>query len=217
MSPLSHEQYLSLRGSAELLEADHHGDKVLRLADASILKLFRRKRWISSSLLRPYAARFAGNAKALEDRQIPCPKVIAIYNINSIKRTAVHYWPLPGMTLRQCISQLYEHEVSVLFYKLGAFIARLHDKGVYFRSLHFGNVVYTEDTELGLIDIADMHCSHKPLNRNKRKRNFQHMLRYPADTQHLLQHKNELITGYCDHLPHQLREHFAEYLNRKIK
>jgi hypothetical protein len=46
------------------------------LADGSYLKLFRRKRLISSAAWYPYAQRFADNALALAAREHPLPRVI---------------------------------------------------------------------------------------------------------------------------------------------
>ena len=65
MRVIDYPSYLQLRDNAEVLEADGHGDKVLRLRDGSFLKLFRRKRLISSAALFPYAERFARNASEL--------------------------------------------------------------------------------------------------------------------------------------------------------
>ena len=86
---MEHSAYLALRENATVLEADGSGDKVLLLEDGTILKLFRRKRLISSALLFPYAQRFADNIDALKKRGIPCPDVIATYRIASISRDAV--------------------------------------------------------------------------------------------------------------------------------
>jgi tRNA A-37 threonylcarbamoyl transferase component Bud32 len=127
MTPLSHEQYLLLRDKAEVLEADYHGEKVLRLADGNMLKLFRRKRLLSSAALYPYAQRFANNADTLERRGIPCPKILNVFRIAQIQRDAVHYAPLPGITLRQIDD---EPTRSRLRPQLGEFIAQLHAKGV---------------------------------------------------------------------------------------
>lgn len=44
MQAFDHAHYLDLVQGAEVLEADGTGDKVLRLRDGSMLKLFRRKR-----------------------------------------------------------------------------------------------------------------------------------------------------------------------------
>lgn len=179
MHPMEHSAYLALRENATVLEADGSGDKVLLLEDGTILKLFRRKRLISSALLFPYAQRFADNIDALKKRGIPCPEVIATYRIASISRDAVRYTPLPGLTVRQVLK---EHgESAPLRAELGTFIAHLHDRGVYFRSLHLGNVILTPEAKLGLIDISDMKCQRRPLSDSKRLRNFQHLLRYKED------------------------------------
>ena len=42
MDVLDHPAFLALTTGADVLEQDAHGDKVLRLADGSFVKLFRR-------------------------------------------------------------------------------------------------------------------------------------------------------------------------------
>lgn len=189
MQTLDHARYLTLREGADVLEADRTGDKVLRLTDGSMLKLFRRKRLFSSALWSPYAQRFADNCVALHERKIECPQVLQLYRIPSISRDAVHYDPLPGNTLRQLIET---SEGEDLQGQLGEFIARLHDRGVYFRSAHLGNVVLTPEKTLGLIDIADLRIYRKPLRKSLRLRNFKHMLRYPVDRAWLLTNRQFL-------------------------
>ena len=179
MQTLEHDDYLALRAGADVLERDRYGDKVLRLADGSYLKLFRRKRLISSAAWYPYAQRFADNALALAERGIPCPDVIAVHRIPSIRRDAVRYRPLEGRTLRQIIRE--GAEPPRLRAQLGEFVARLHAKGVYFRSLHLGNVVLTPEGALGLIDIADLRPALRPVPAHRRRRNLQHMLRDTQD------------------------------------
>lgn len=184
MQALDHSTYLALREGAQVLEADGSGDKVLRLRDGHMLKLFRRKRLLSSALFFPYAQRFAHNAATLTGLGIPSPQVIATYRIASIARDAVYYQPLPGQTLRQLLDDA--AHAQTLRTQLGRFVARLHEQGVYFRSLHLGNVVLTPEQELGLIDIADLRCQRRALRDSQRERNFHHMLRYPQDRQWLL-------------------------------
>ncbi|MBD8492865.1 toluene tolerance protein [Pseudomonas syringae] len=184
MQALDHARYLDLVQGAEVLEADGTGDKVLRLVDGSMLKLFRRKRLISSAAWYPYATRFADNCQVLAQRAVPCPQVRCVFRIAAIERDAVHYTPLPGQTLRQLL-----HDVSrddELRRQLGCFIAYLHEKGIYFRSAHLGNVVLTPEGTLGLIDIADMKTYRQPLRKALRLRNFKHMLRYTEDRHWLL-------------------------------
>ena len=68
---LSAVDYQALRAGAVVLEADGFGEKVLQLADGRILKLFRRKRLLSSALYYPYARRFADNAHKLAAIGVP--------------------------------------------------------------------------------------------------------------------------------------------------
>lgn len=216
MQAIDHSTYEALRKGAHVLEADGSGDKVLRLADGRMLKLFRRKRLLSSALFFPYAQRFADNTRALELRGIPCPTVIAVYRIPSIQRDGVYYDPLEGMTVRQL--QTTGETANALRSQLGAFIARLHEKGVYFRSLHFGNVVLTPDNQLGLIDIADLRCQRRALSDSKRLRNFAHLLRYKEDRQWLLGHDagSSFIEGYRQVLPVDRQAPFIERLRQLV-
>jgi len=183
MQLIDSEKYLQIRQGAKVIESDSHGDKVLLLPAGNYLKLFRRKRLLSSAALWPYAQRFADNTRALQARGIPCPKIIAVFRIPAIHRDAVHYAPLPGQTLRELIK--HDQATESLRRRLAEFVARLHAQGVYFRSLHLGNVVLTPDNEFGLIDIADLKCQSRPLSKMQRIRNFQHMLRYDIDKQWL--------------------------------
>lgn len=184
MQAMDHNTYLALREGARVLEADGSGDKVLRLRDGRMLKLFRRKRLLSSALLFPYAQRFARNAAMLHEKRIPAPEVIDTFRIPSIQRDAVYYSPLPGETLRQLLDD--QDQAQTLRAELGRFVAHLHDLGIYFRSLHLGNVVLTPDNQLGLIDIADLQRQRCALRDSQRERNFHHMLRYPQDREWLL-------------------------------
>ncbi|MBI2307251.1 MAG: toluene tolerance protein [Rhodocyclales bacterium] len=176
MKRLEQRDYLALREGAEVLEVDHHGDKVLRLADGTIFKLFRRRRVLSSAALYPYARRFANNAVALARLGIPVPQVIDVLRIPSIERDAVHYTPLAGTTLREMaragLSQQGERELKAAFTR---FVIGLHDKGIYFRSLHLGNVVRTPDGRLGLIDFSDLRIHPWALGKYLRARNMRRM------------------------------------------
>jgi hypothetical protein len=179
LQTLEHDDYLALRADAHVLERDRHGDKVLQLADGSYLKLFRRKRLISSAAWYPYAKRFADNALALAERRIPCPEVMGLYRIPSVSRDAVRYRPLEGQTLRQLIRS--GADTTGLRAQLGRFVAELHKAGIYFRSLHLGNIVLTPAGALGLIDIADLRAGQRPIPPHRQRRNLQHLLRDEQD------------------------------------
>lgn len=181
MQILQHDDYISLREGGKVIEKDGHGDKVIILADGTFLKLFRRKRLISSAAIWPYAQRFADNAAKLKQLGIPCPEIISVYRIPSIERDAVHYHPLLGLTLRQlrdgegdCPEDIRE--------RFWEFVDKVQNLGIYFRSMHLGNVVLTPEGELGLIDISDMRIKKKKLSASLVKRNLDHIRVDPKDT-----------------------------------
>jgi hypothetical protein len=194
MQLLSREKYDRWRAGAQVLEQDAWGEKVLHLADGTFLKLFRRKSWLSKTAFYPPAKRFADNADALQKLGIPCPKVIQLYRLSEPYRSVVHYHPLEGVTLRQLLSNDERIDQLKLFARLAEFITHLHDSGVYFRSLHMGNIVLTPDDRFGLIDISDMRCLGRPLSRQMRKRNYRHLLRYESDWQKVSPQVTALFT-----------------------
>lgn len=166
----------ALTAEAQILEEDSLGPKVYRLADGNFLKLFRRKRLLSSALLYPYSIRFWKNAERLKELGIPTLTPLQLYRLEEASLSAVLYRPLPGKTLKDLYLEspdaFSEHQP-----KLIAFIRTLHRNGVYFRSLHLGNIVLTPQGALGLIDIADLSFQKRPLSRAKAKRNLAHFSR----------------------------------------
>jgi len=156
---------------AKILEQDSYGPKVYLLTDGNILKLFRRKRLLSSALFRPYSKRFIDNVAQLQQRGIPTMTVLAFFQLTPPGMTAVLYRPLPGETLRE-ISSREGFDWRTNLDPLVALIRRLHGAGIYFRSLHLGNIVVTPDNEMGLIDVADMRFLRAPLNPELARRNL---------------------------------------------
>ena len=177
MTTVEHQEYLALKAGAEVLEADLHGEKVLRLSDGTILKLFRRKRLVTSAAWYPYAQRFVDNAEALAQQGVPVPRVIAALRIPDVKRDAVHYQPLEGVTLRQLVRQGLDPKTELALKQcFTEFVIHLHALGVYFRSLHLGNVILTPSGQLGLIDFSDLRIYPFSLPVFMRRRNLQRML-----------------------------------------
>lgn len=176
-TPLSQVDFDQLTLGAKVLEADSYGAKVYLLEDGNILKVFRRKRLISSALLRPYSQRFMDNAARLAQLGIPTLEVISHHKLETPGKTAVLYRPLPGQTLLQ-LSREPGFSWSVRLPELIELIRHLHRSGIYFRSLHLGNVVVTPDQRMGLIDVADMRFMRAPLPPRMVRRNVQHFVRY---------------------------------------
>jgi len=191
MKTLTNEEYLEMRAGADVTAADEFGDKVLLLRDGTYLKLFRVKRLFTSARFFPYWRRFEKNAQALQELGVPTLKVIESIRLPALDRTAVHYEPLPGCTLREV-----PDFDAALVVRLGAFIKGLHDKGVYLRSMHLGNVVLTPEGELGLIDIADMRVFRRPLRKGLRLRNLHHLWRYEEDRRAISPHHKEFVSSF---------------------
>lgn len=177
--PLTQDEYAAMQVGAQVLEQDERGPKVWLLADNTILKIFRpRSRW-SRDTLYSNARSFCRNADRLLALGIPTVTILKLFAFENSIEDAVLYQPLPGTSLRHLL------EAKAITQKvcqdLGAFVANLHQQGIYFRSLHFGNILLTDDQKIGLIDIADMNIYWWRLQLHTRIRNFIRIQKYHKD------------------------------------
>lgn len=184
--------------NAQVIEADGLGPKVLRLEDGSFFKLFRPRRWYTSGGFNPYSERFAANSEQLRKLGIITPIILGLYRLAD-GSNAVRYQPLPGQTLRQRLQLASSaDERARLIKAFGRFMAQLHEKGVYFRSLHLANVLVLDNGEFGLIDLADLRIYPSSLRTSLRQRNLRHMQRYVEDREWLFkEHLEALQAGYA--------------------
>lgn len=202
-----------LEGS-EVIEQDGYGVKVARLKDGDFLKLYRRKRLLSSALWALPAKLFARNAQRLQTLGFVAPAITDLLVIPARQLNAVRYRPLPGKTLRQHWKTLAAVDRQQEVQRFGSFLGELHEKGIYFRSLHLGNVLILPDDRLGLIDLSDMQIGRQALSHWKRARNLQHMLRYAEDRSWLAeQHRAALLAGYRQ----RCGDIFADRLERALQ
>lgn len=178
MQALSKPEYNRWINDYTLIESDGHGPKVMRCANGDYIKFFRIKHVISFSRLVNPAMRFCNNARRLKKLGFNTISPIEIWHIPHMKRWAVRYVPVEGDSLKDLLKKYSLSEKTIDDF--GILIKDLHTKGVYFRSLHLGNVVLRPDGQLGLIDILD--CRFRwfglPLNNFQRQRNFSHLFRY---------------------------------------
>ncbi len=188
MQKLTAEQYAELTRGAKVLTRDKFGDKVLHRDDGLVLKLFRRKRLLSSALLWPYAVRFADAATKLDQLGIGSVTVTGVYHVPAIERHVVTYPFVTGQTLRDVLTDpaTSASRRTQLILALAEFVALLHGKGVYFRAIHFGNVLVLPDGTLSLIDVLETSFHRRPLRLGRRTRNFRPMTHYQEDLQALL-------------------------------
>lgn len=167
---------LELVSSGKVLEESPSlGPKVIALGSNRYLKLLRvNSRFSTWGLLNP-ARRFARNAQRLKEKGIPTLTMETLYRVPHLKCWAVRYKGLEGVSIRQLLKQ--GELTDTRREQLVLFIKQLHDKGIYFRGLHPGNILLTPDGQLGLIDILD--CYFRPhLFHFQRQRNFKHFFRY---------------------------------------
>jgi tRNA A-37 threonylcarbamoyl transferase component Bud32 len=169
-----------------VLETEGPLFKVMLLSNRRIVKLFRRKRLISSQIWLKHATRFEKNSRELKRRGFITVEVESVFNVPEVGRQGVLYYALEGDTLRDWLPQQDEKVCQAKFEKFGAFIAEMHRKGILFRSLHLGNVLVLPDDEFGIIDIADMSFRTRGcLSVGQRIRNFHHMDRDNRDRRYL--------------------------------
>ena len=180
MKSFSLDEYEQLIAESVILEQERRGIKVIKTPDGRIVKFFRQKRLFSSARFKSYAARFIDHARVLQKLGFNTVEIEDVYYCRAVKRTLVFYNPLPGQTLREALASLDKPDVIMEMFI--AFYAELHNRGIYFRSIHLNNVIIPDTMDaLGLIDIADMKIYSKGLSKELRLRNFRHLTRYTVD------------------------------------
>ena len=182
----------------KVLEKDARGPKVLALADGSFLKVFYTRRRPFLARLFPYAERFAKNLAVLRDSGFNVPEIIETFWLDkNAGLSGCLYQPLPGVSLES----VFRTDPSVMsrhLPSLAKFIKSLHEKGIYFRSLHIGNIIILPDGSFGLIDVLDLQKKRNPLSQALVRRNFRHL------SNHLKRKKlekfpiDEIIKLYAD-------------------
>ena len=191
---LSHAEFHDLIEGQTVLEHDRYGIKVVETADRKMIKLFRLKRWWSSARFYPYAERFRVNSEKLRALGIPCVCVERVAYCREEKRYLVIYPKIEGKSLRTILQGGYRPEYIA---RLAGLIGELHRQGVYFRSLHLGNIIATGDGDYALIDCADMRIRGRPLNLRRRMRNFRHLFRYREDLGYIQRYQlNRFLDDY---------------------
>jgi hypothetical protein len=165
-----------IRGA--VLEADGRGPKVLALDNGLFLKIFHTRRHPWLARLQPAAQRFAENADRLQIKGIATPKVVDVFWLDrQAGLSGCIYQPIPGRSLEWLYHDNPQQFTNQLE-PLATFICQLHQRGIYFRSLHLGNIIQLPSGQYGLIDILDLQHKRKALNAWQIKRNFKHLQHY---------------------------------------
>lgn len=193
IGPLERSELDAITRQARVIERDAHGIKVLELPDGRYLKYFRCKRTFNRELMVPAAVRFARNVRQLQRLGIATMEVDALHRIVGESHTVAIYRPLPGDTLRHLFAA---GDVNpALMYRLGRFMADVHRLGIYFRSIHSGNIIVNE-RGFGLIDVLDMRIRPWSLTRWGRRRNWLHFFRFTEEWKQQPGLIEALLKGY---------------------
>lgn len=159
----------------KVLEKDARGPKVLALVNGSFLKIFYTRRRSFLARLFPYAERFAKNLATLTDAGFHAPEVIEIFWLDKSKGlSGCIYQPLPGISI-EAFFRADPNRIKECLPALASFIKSLHKKGIYFRSLHIGNIILLPNGSFGLIDVLDLRKKRSPLGHDLVRRNFAHL------------------------------------------
>ena len=152
--------------------------KVLETESGEMVKLFYpRKKRVSSNSYKPYAVRFCNNARLLRSLDFIAPDIKKIQYCPELITHVVYYGKLAGETMDVCPAIKTPESIIPIV----AFVARLHNKGVFFRSIHLSNLLYNANGDFALIDISDVKFTKKSLPLYLRYRNLKHVLLYKED------------------------------------
>lgn len=165
--------------------SDHgiYGPKVVLLPNGDYLKVFNPKSGFTKRRFFPKYKEFIKNTEKLRANHVPSVRVTQVFFLAEHQSYAVQYTPLAGMDVRSLAAS----QTNLMLEKLVPFIVMLHEKGIYFRGIHLGNILRLSDGTYGLIDVADVKFKRGPLSVICRVRNLVHMLKN-KDDQPLYQH-----------------------------
>jgi len=187
--------------------------------DNTISKIWaRKKKLLSSATLRPYSDRFIHNGKELASRGIVVPEIVRHMKVKNSHIRVVTYHPISGVSIRE---QLKKNPKQLDVSSLAQFIYDLHQKGIFFRGIHLGNIIQlTTGKGYGLIDFTDVKFYSKSISNSRRATNLATPLRYLDDIQRIKEAGlPDLLESYLQIL--QLNEpeiqRFKENVSRHIK
>ena len=145
-----------------------------------IVKVWHPDRLISSARFYPYSTRFRRHAALLRAKGFSAPVVRGWGPVRDIGAHFVSYEVLPGKSLRQL-----KPEIS--FPDVAGYIARLHNAGIDFRSLHLGNILLDGDVNFALIDLTDCSFYRRPLSLRARAKRIVYLCTHRTDQAFMLE------------------------------
>ena len=214
MINLSAEEFNAWAGGAKVLRDDGKGNQVLLTGDDRIIRLTRARRLLDSTF-----KRFAANANELKTLGIRSPDIDGVFRCRSEHATLVMYKRLEQDTIRNLLNS--DSPPGDMVTRLSAFLAELHDKGVFSSALDLGGIVYAGDMPYALVELKDLQIITSPLTIRRRIAAIATLLSPGADRQVLMDYGlDRFLSEYLDHagldhgdriaLVHKLPEHLSD-------
>jgi len=173
LKPIQKDDFSKLIEHSRVLACDNDGNpKVYLRPDHQIIKCFpvknRLKRMIGSHL-----KRFVKITKKLESAKINTVKPEKTYYCKSLRLECLSYPHITGKTLRDCANA---GEFNLLT-AYAQFLGQLHQKNIYFRGGHLGNIIVT-GKGFALIDVTNTKFK---VSVRRRIKNLKYILNYGND------------------------------------
>lgn len=221
METISYTEFNTLCKTSQIVVWKRNLPSIIKHDTNLITKVFCNKKRFTSDLFYPRCYRFCHNAKKLLSRGVVAPKVKHLQKIRGTNIRLVTYEEIKGTSLRALLSS---GKKKLDISKLVDFFICLHDKGIYFRSLHLGNIIMLESGGFGLIDLTDTSFKIRPLSLNMRARNLSFLLSYQKDME-LLQRSDDkdIVQEYLKFLnvhpgaKHRFVGRVKRHLTRRLK
>jgi hypothetical protein len=214
---ISFSEFESLCANSEILRWKNNLPRLMRHNDNQISKIWKRRSKPSSDWIYPYYLRFVRNARKLLVRGINAPNVRSIMKVEKNKLHIVTYDGMSGASVRDILKR---NKGMISLKDLGFFIATLHKKGIFFTSLHLGNIIRLDSGDFGIIDVANTHFFVFPLTIHSRARNLSHFLSYTDDVDLLRQKTNgDIVNEYLNYLnvSCKAKERLSKLIQKKCK
>lgn len=167
------------RSDLTLLKTTYNRPKLFESTQGDIVKVFYpRKKRFSSNKYKPYAIRFHTNAKRLQSLGFVTPIIKNMQHCPELNTYTISYEKIPGVDVRVLTTDGQRPEIME---SVAAYIANLHEKGIFFRSVHLENLLHLNNGDFALLDIVDVQFKRPSLSIYLRYRNLKHMFQVEDD------------------------------------
>lgn len=172
MLQISEPQFRLLTQNAKLLSGSKDKPKVLETQDNLIIKLFHPRKLFTSAKFYSHARRFKKNSERLLKAGIHSVAVQNILRCPSQNADIAVYEKVKGDAVREQVDK----GNNDILHRLPHYLAELHQKGVFFRGIHLGNLIIQPNDSFCIIDHVGLKVKSRPLNLWQRARNLRHLL-----------------------------------------